>query len=56
MDIIIITHNKFLELGLKILLSRHSFKIGSEYFTPENRNKIIQNDFLLFFVIKNSGV
>ncbi|HFU3927368.1 TPA: helix-turn-helix transcriptional regulator [Escherichia coli] len=47
MDIIIITHNKFLELGLKILLSRHSFKIGTEYFTPENRNKIIQNDFFI---------
>lgn len=47
MDIIIITHNKFLELGLKILLSRHSFKIGTEYFTPENGNKIIQNDFFI---------
>lgn len=44
MNIIIVTHNKYLELGLKILLNRHSVTIGNEYFIPENRNKLIQND------------
>ncbi len=41
MNIIIVTHNKYLELGLKILLGRHSVTIGDEYFIPESRNKEI---------------
>ena len=54
MNIIIVTHNKYLELGLKKLLSRHSITIGADFFIPDNREHIIHNDVLSSFVIKNS--
>ncbi len=44
MNIIIVTHNKYLELGLKKLLSRHSITIGADFFIPDNREHIIHND------------
>lgn len=31
MNIMIVTHNKYLELGLKKLLSRHSITIGADF-------------------------
>ena len=37
----IVTHNKYLELGLKKLLSRHSITIGADFFIPDNREHII---------------
>ena len=31
MNIMIVTHNKYLELGLRILLRRHSITIGTDF-------------------------
>ncbi|EFO3600849.1 sigma-70 region 4 domain-containing protein [Escherichia coli] len=55
MNIIIVTHNKYLELGLKKLLSRHSITIGADFFIPDNREHIIHNDvFVILCDKKNS--
>ena len=49
MNIMIVTHNKYLELGLKKLLSRHSITIGADFFIPDNREHIINNN--IFYAI-----
>lgn len=54
MNIMIVTHNKYLELGLKKLLSRHSITIGADFFIPDNREHIINNNILSFSVIKKT--
>lgn len=56
MNIMIVTHNKYLELGLKKLLSRHSITIGADFFIPDNREHIINNNILSFSVIKKQYV
>ena len=43
MNIMIVTHNKYLELGLKKLLSRHSITIGADFFIPDNRERMLMN-------------
>ncbi len=50
----IVTHNKYLELGLKKLLSRHSITIGADFFIPDNREHIINNNIFVIFCDKKT--
>ncbi|HCP2258275.1 TPA: hypothetical protein OC147_000708 [Escherichia coli] len=54
MNIMIVTHNKYLELGLKKLLSRRSITIGADFFIPDNREHIINNNIFVILCDKKT--
>ncbi|MCV5577631.1 hypothetical protein OFO05_19070, partial [Escherichia coli] len=56
MNIMIVTHNKYLELGLKKLLSRHSITIGADFFIPDNREHIINNNIFVILCDKKNSM